>query len=68
MRNNLRVERAVLNITQEELAKKTGVTRQAINAIELNKYIPSALLALKISYVFGKSVSDIFVLEDSDWN
>lgn len=67
MKNNIRVERAVLNITQEELAKKTGVTRQAINAIELNKYIPSALLALKIAAIFGKSVNEVFMLEDSDW-
>ena len=66
MKNNLRVERAIKNITQEELAKKIGVTRQAINAIELNKYVPSAVLVLKLSQYFGKTVNEIFFLEKSD--
>ncbi|TSA50748.1 MAG: transcriptional regulator [Sphingobacteriales bacterium] len=66
MKNNIRVERAIKNITQEELAKKTGVSRQTINAIELNKYIPSTVLALKIAVVFNKKVEDIFLLEKKD--
>lgn len=66
MKNNLRVERAIKNITQEELSKVIGVTRQAINAIELNKYVPSTFLALKLSRFFGKSVNEIFFLEESD--
>ncbi len=66
MKNNLKVERAIKNITQEELAKQVGVTRQAINSIELNKYVPSTVLALKLSQYFGKSVNEIFTLEDSD--
>jgi putative transcriptional regulator len=49
MKNTLKVERAIKNITQEELAKQIGVTRQAINSIELNKYVPSTILALKLS-------------------
>ena len=67
MKNNLRVERAIKNITQEELSKVIGVTRQAINAIELNKYVPSTFLALKLSRFFGKSVNEIFFLEESDF-
>ena len=57
MKNNLKVERAIKNITQEELAKQIGVTRQAINSIELNKYVPSTILALKLSQYFNKTVN-----------
>ena len=66
MKNNLRVERAIKNITQEELAKQIGVTRQAINSIELNKYVPSTILALKLSLFFNKPVNEIFCLEETD--
>ena len=66
MKNNIRVERAISQITQAELAEKTGVSRQTINAIESNKYIPSTLLALKIARVFGKGLEEIFSLEESD--
>lgn len=66
MKNSLRIERAIKDITQEDLAKKIGVSRQAINSIELGKYVPSTVLALKISRFFGKTVNEIFILEDSD--
>jgi putative transcriptional regulator len=66
MKNNLKVERAIKNITQEELSKQIGVTRQAINAVELNKYVPSTVLSLKLSNYFGKTVNEIFSLEESD--
>ena len=66
MKNNIRVERAIKNITQAELAARVGVSRQTINTIESNKYIPSTLLALKIARVFGKAVEEIFSLEESD--
>jgi putative transcriptional regulator len=66
MRNNLKVERAIKNITQAQLAKIIGVTRQTINATELNKYVPSTVLALKIAHFFEKRVDDIFFLDDSD--
>ena len=66
MKNNLKVERAIKDITQEELAKQIGVTRQAINSIELGKYVPSTILALKLSRYFDKSVNEIFFLEKSD--
>ena len=45
MKNNLRVERAIKNITQEDLSKLIGVSRQTINAMELGKYVPSTVLA-----------------------
>jgi len=67
MKNNIRVERAILRISQQELANKIGVTRQTINAIELEKYIPSALVIMKIATVCNKKVEEIFSLEDKDW-
>ncbi len=66
MKNNIRVERAIRKITQQDLAVIVGVSRQAINAIELGKYIPSTVLALKIARFFGKSVEEIFQLDDND--
>lgn len=66
MKNRLKVERAILDLTQEDLAKKIGVSRQTINSIEKNRYVPSTLLALKLSRVFGKSVNEIFELEQGD--
>jgi putative transcriptional regulator len=66
MKNNIKVERAILNITQDDLAKKIGVSRQTINAMEANKYVPSTVLALKISKLFSKPVETIFLLEDTD--
>ena len=66
MKNSLKVERAIKNVTQEELAKIIGVSRQAINSIELGKYVPSTILALKLSRYFEKSVNDIFKLDDTD--
>jgi len=66
MKNNIRVERAIKDITQEELAKQVLVSRQTINAMEANKYVPSTVLALKIARYFNKQVEEIFLLEDSD--
>ncbi|HUH52277.1 MAG TPA: helix-turn-helix transcriptional regulator [Flavobacterium sp.] len=66
MKNSLKVERAICNITQAELAEKIGVSRQTINAMELGKYAPSTVLALKISAVFNKPVNAIFELEEGD--
>jgi len=60
MRNSLKVERAKKNITQEDLSREIGVTRQAINSIELGKYVPSTVLALKLSRYFDKPVNDLF--------
>ncbi|HRG41112.1 MAG TPA: helix-turn-helix transcriptional regulator [Saprospiraceae bacterium] len=66
MKNNLKVERAIKDITQDELAKVIGVSRQAINSIEAAKYVPSTVLALKLSAFFGKAVNEIFFLEEDD--
>ncbi|MDR2040409.1 MAG: helix-turn-helix transcriptional regulator [Bacteroidales bacterium] len=67
MRNTIKVERAKLNITQQELADKIGVSRQTINSIETQRFIPSTVLALKISGFFKVTVNEIFMLEDDDF-
>jgi putative transcriptional regulator len=66
MKNTIRVERAIKNITQAELAGLIGVSRQTINTIESNRYVPSTVLALKIARVFDKPVEQIFILDDTD--
>jgi len=66
MKNTLKVERAINNFTQEELAKRIGVSRQTINSIETNRYVPSTLLALKLSKLFNKPVNDFFSLEEGE--
>jgi putative transcriptional regulator len=66
MKNRLKIERAILDLTQEELAKQIGVSRQTINSIEKNRYIPSTVLALKLSNLFKKPVNDFFELEDDE--
>ncbi|WP_445955293.1 helix-turn-helix transcriptional regulator [Yeosuana sp.] len=66
MQNTIKVERAILNLTQDELAHKIGVSRQTINSIEANRYVPSTVLALKLSDVFGKPVNNFFKLSDDD--
>ena len=66
MKNILKVERAKLNFTQQDLADKVGVSRQTINSIETERYIPSTVLALKISKVFAVSVNEIFILEEHE--
>ena len=58
--------RAEMDITQGELAEKIGVTRQAVNSIELGKYVPSTVLALKMAKLFRKSVEELFMLEEDD--
>ncbi|AHW58902.1 putative transcriptional regulator [Draconibacterium orientale] len=66
MQNRLKIERAIKNLTQDDLAKLIGVSRQTINSIEKGRYVPSTVLALKISKIFEKPVNEIFELEDSD--
>jgi putative transcriptional regulator len=63
--NNIRRLRFDHNeMIQEELAKKVGVTRQTIIALEARKYVPSLLLAMKIARVFGVAVEDVFQLQN----
>jgi putative transcriptional regulator len=64
MKNNLKVYRAMQDLTQEELAKELGVTRQTIIAIEKDKYDPSLILAFKIARFFETSIEDIFIYQE----
>lgn len=64
MKNNVYELRKKLKLTQEELAKKIGVTRQTIISIEQGKYIASLPLALKMAKVFEVPVEEIFILEE----
>ena len=66
MKNRLKVARAEADLTQEELAKLIGVSRQTINAVESGRYVPSTVLALKMAQVFGKPVEEVFMLDDND--
>jgi putative transcriptional regulator len=66
MKNKLKIERAILDLTQEELANKIGVSRQTISSIEKNRYIPSTVLSLRLSHLFGKSVNDFFELDEHE--
>ena len=68
MNNSIKVERAKKNITQADLAKLAKVSRQTINAMELGKYVPSTVLALRLAQIFEVEISEIFTLEDSDWD
>ncbi|MEN6293411.1 MAG: helix-turn-helix transcriptional regulator [Methanobacterium sp.] len=64
MKNNLKVYRAMKNLTQEELARELGVTRQTIIAIEKDKYDPSLILAFKMANFFKSSIEDIFIYNE----
>jgi putative transcriptional regulator len=66
MENTIKVERAILDLTQEDLARKIGVSRQTINSIEANRYVPSTVLALKMSALFNKPVNEFFKLSPDD--
>lgn len=66
MKNNIKVQRAIHNLTQQDLADKISVSRQTINALEAGKYVPSTVLALKLSKLFDKPVNEIFELEEGD--
>jgi putative transcriptional regulator len=65
LENNIRVLRAVKNISQEQLAQELGVTRQTIHAVETGKYNPSLDLAFKMAKFFDKRIEEIFIYEEA---
>ena len=67
MKNTIKIERARHNLTQSQLAEKAKVSRQTINAMELGKYVPSTVLALRLAYIFEIEVTELFTLELTDW-
>lgn len=64
LRNTLKVQRAMRDLTQADLAALAGVTRRSVNAIETGRMVPSVLLALRLARALGVSVDTIFTLDD----
>jgi len=63
VKNRIKEFRSARGWTQQELADKVGVSRQSINSIERNRYVPSLPLALTFARVFGCSTDELFTLE-----
>lgn len=61
MENKIKIYRVFSNLTQDDLAKLTGCTRQTINAIEKNKYSPSLELAFKLAEILNVSIEELFI-------
>lgn len=66
LRNTLKVQRAIRDLTQADLAALAGVTRRSVNAIETGRMVPSVLLALKLARALGASIETIFSLASAD--
>ena len=66
MLNTLKIQRAIHNLTQDELAIAIGVSRQTISSIEKNRYVPSTILALKLSNILQVPINQLFSLEETD--
>jgi putative transcriptional regulator len=64
MKNKIKVYRAMHDLTQEDLAAATGVTRQTILAIEKGKYVPSLDLAFRIARYFQVTIEDVFQYDE----
>ncbi|WP_330386578.1 helix-turn-helix transcriptional regulator [Tindallia californiensis] len=64
IKNSVKKSRIEIQITQEELAEKIGVTRQTIGLIEKEKYNPTIALCLSLSKVLGKSLEELFWIEE----
>lgn len=67
MKNNVRIVRLTQKLSQTDLAEKAGVSRQTIYSVEQGRYIPSTVLALKISLILEKNIEELFELESEDW-
>ncbi len=65
LENRLKVWRAKRGITQDELAKAVGMSRQSINAIEKGRFVPSILTALKMSHYFETTIEELFYLKEN---
>ena len=64
LKNRLKVARAEKNLSQGDLAKLVGVSRQTISSLENGRYNPSVILAIKLARYFGMHVEDIFIYEE----
>jgi len=68
MKNKIKIHRAIHNLTQEQLADEIGVSRQTVNAIESDKYLPSLGLAFKIAKLFKVTIEEIFIFDEKKDN
>lgn len=64
LKNTIRIQRAIKNVTQEDVAAAVGVTRKTINTIENGKYTPSTTLAIRLARYFGIPVEQLFKLDE----
>ena len=64
MKTNIPAQRKARRVSQEELARAVGVTRQTITSIEVGKYTASLPLAHKIAVYFGLSIEEVFLFEE----
>ena len=67
MENKIRALRSEMGLSQEELARRCGVSRQTINAIENNKYDPTLTLAFHLAGVLGTTVDELFLGPFTKW-
>lgn len=66
LNNRIRVFRAEHRLSQAELAESIGVSRKTISTIEVGRFVPSTIIALKIAHFFKVPVEQIFSLSDSE--
>ena len=67
MKNNIKINRLLKGYSQEQLANEAGVSRQTINALEAAKYVPSTVLALKLSKILERNIDELFELDENDY-
>jgi putative transcriptional regulator len=66
LKTHIKQHRARLDLTQQELAERVGVSRQTIISIERARYVPSTLLALRIARTIGMKVDELFELTEAE--
>jgi len=66
VQNTIKVQRAIRNLTQADLAEMAGVTRKSVNAIETGRMVPSVVLALKVARALGVSIDSLFSLDGNE--
>lgn len=65
MKNNVRILRKAMGLTQEQLAKRVGISRQSLNAIENNRMSPNLTHAFKITKALNQDlIEDVFIYEE----
>lgn len=67
VKNEMKIARVTMELTQQQLADKIGVTRQTISLIEKGKYNPSLKLCLQVCYVLDKTLDELFWLDEEEW-